>query len=168
MNNYSPAFNYAFNTVIGIEGKLTDDKNDSGGLTKYGISQKAYPHVDIANLTLEQAQYIYHTDYWQHYSCDLLPNEFAIVFFDGLVNEGQPTAAKMLQQFLAVKVDFEVGIITAKTANNYANHWGQDSLICNFLAIRLKQYISFNRPEYLNGWEQRLFQIALAAARFKE
>ena len=38
---------------------FTDDPNDAGGATKYGISQRAYPNVDIRNLTEQQAREIY-------------------------------------------------------------------------------------------------------------
>lgn len=37
---------------------------DSGGPTKYGISQRSYPTLDIKNLTLDQAKAIYYEDYW--------------------------------------------------------------------------------------------------------
>src|SRR5688572_24264776 len=36
---------------------------DTGGETKYGISKKSYPSVDIKNLTLDQAIAIYKRDF---------------------------------------------------------------------------------------------------------
>jgi hypothetical protein len=36
---------------------------DTGGETKYGISKKAFPHLDIKNLTIEQAIDIYRKQY---------------------------------------------------------------------------------------------------------
>jgi lysozyme family protein len=49
-------FDKAFQEIIAIEGGLVNDKNDRGGLTKYGISQKAFPKVDIRNLTIDGAK----------------------------------------------------------------------------------------------------------------
>lgn len=42
--------------VIAREGgsKITRDLHDPGGVTKYGISQRAYPDEDIENMTLEE------------------------------------------------------------------------------------------------------------------
>ena len=41
-----------WNKIIKAEGaEYTDDPVDRGGKTKYGISQKRYPNLDIKNLT---------------------------------------------------------------------------------------------------------------------
>ena len=57
-------FDRALAAVLDWEGAVTNDAADPGGLTKYGISQRAYPSLDIASLTVEQAAVIYHQDYW--------------------------------------------------------------------------------------------------------
>lgn len=67
------------------EGGLT---TDSGGLTKYGISQNSYPDLDIANLTLEQVKEIYKRDYWDALLCDNFDWPWNIVVFDGGINCG--------------------------------------------------------------------------------
>ena len=43
-----PIFEQAFAIVAGEEGGLCRDPGDPGGLTKFGISQRAYPGLDIA------------------------------------------------------------------------------------------------------------------------
>ena len=58
-------FNKAVEKVLKFEGVLSNDKYDAGGLTKYGISKRMYPSLDIANLTQEQAVAIYKRDYWE-------------------------------------------------------------------------------------------------------
>ena len=42
--------------IIESEGgeRITDDPRDPGGLTKYGISQRAYPRLDIERLTRDE------------------------------------------------------------------------------------------------------------------
>ena len=47
-----------------IEGGTVNNPNDPGGLTRYGISQRAFPSVDIRNLTFEQAIQIGYDHYW--------------------------------------------------------------------------------------------------------
>lgn len=50
--------------VLASEGGYVNDKYDAGGETKFGISKRAYPDLDIINLTIEQAKDIYYKDYW--------------------------------------------------------------------------------------------------------
>ena len=57
-------FDIAFSRLIDSEGGLTDNPKDPGGLTKFGISQRSYPDIDIRNLTLDQAKAIYLRDFW--------------------------------------------------------------------------------------------------------
>jgi lysozyme family protein len=51
-----------------LEGVYSNDPNDPGGETKYGISEKSYPHLDIKNLTIEDAENIYLNDWWNKYN----------------------------------------------------------------------------------------------------
>jgi lysozyme family protein len=46
---------------------VSDIPGDAGGLSKYGISQRSYPKLDIANLTLDAAAAIYKKDFWDFY-----------------------------------------------------------------------------------------------------
>ena len=59
-------FDAAFGYAMGFEGwsAVSDDPDDPGGLTKYGISKVNHPEVDVANLTLEGAKAIYKKMYW--------------------------------------------------------------------------------------------------------
>lgn len=68
--------------------KYTNDKDDPGGETKYGISKKAYPDVDIKSLTLEEASLLYKRDYWDKTGCDSMEQPLAIAAFDSSVNCG--------------------------------------------------------------------------------
>ncbi len=89
MNN--PIFQLALSFTLRWEGgeKYTNIKDDPGGETKYGISKRAYPDVDIKSLTLVEAQQIYYNDYWLKAGCDKMDNsDLAIVVFDSSVNCG--------------------------------------------------------------------------------
>jgi len=88
-------FDRAIDFVLKWEGGLT---SDTGGLTKYGISQKAYPDLDIANLTLEQAKAIYRKDYWDAIKGDIFMWPENIVLFNAAVNCGVSKALEWLGQ----------------------------------------------------------------------
>jgi lysozyme family protein len=123
-------FDAAFEIVVGIEAGLIDDPKDPGGVTKYGISQRAYPHLDIANLTLKQAKAIYFQDYWTPSGCDGMSWELAICVFDAAVNQGQ----------------------------NYAKLLPKDPVeIMAQRALRYARNPDF--PGYGHGWMRRLFTI---------
>ena len=52
-------FNEIIEKVLEHEGGYVNDPTDLGGETKYGITKRFYPNVDIKNLTIEQAKEIY-------------------------------------------------------------------------------------------------------------
>ncbi len=80
------SFNRAFELVIGLEGGYSDDPNDPGKATKYGIAKRYHPSEDIANLTLERAKEIYLNEYWIPAKCDSAPPPMDICLFDSQVN----------------------------------------------------------------------------------
>lgn len=57
-------FDRCFELVIGSEGGYVNNPKDPGGETKYGISKRAYPELEIGTLTLEEAKQIYFKDYY--------------------------------------------------------------------------------------------------------
>jgi len=75
-------FDKAIKFVLKWEGKYSNDPQDPGGETKYGISKRSYPELDISKLTLKQAKEIYYQNYWLKCGCDSLPYPFNIVVFD--------------------------------------------------------------------------------------
>lgn len=118
-------FNDAFTAVVGVEGGYTTDPRDPGNWTggacnagtcngtKYGISAASYPNVDIANLTLAQAQAIYKRDFWDRLQGDALDPDLAFQAFDAAVNCGAATAAKWLQRAARVNpVDGVIGPVS--------------------------------------------------------
>lgn len=88
----------AIKNVLGREGGYANNPADRGGETKYGISKRSYPNLDIANLTREEAAAIYKKDYWDAMNIDQLPPEMREVVFDAAVNQGKDFASKALQQ----------------------------------------------------------------------
>ena len=157
----------AIEFVLKMEGddKITNDPNDPGGLTKFGISQKAYPSKDIENLTREDAKAIYHADYWLPCKCDDLPRPFAIAMFDMAVNQGARVAKRTLQLTLGLEaID---GVIGPKTLEAAAK--AGPPKVRRYLAERLAQYSRLitanpNLLEWAPNWSNRvlcLFELIL-------
>jgi lysozyme family protein len=151
------SFERAFEHVIGLEGGETNDPEDGGGHTRFGISKRAHPEVNINTLTLDQAKSIYRFDYWEPLHCDEMPWPLSMMVFDCGVNQGLNTAAKTLQRALNVEQDGVIGKVTlakAKTAGT--------ETCALFLAYRAIRYNDTkNAGIYLKGWLKRLFLIAM-------
>lgn len=101
------AFAEAFENVIGIEGGYTDDPKDSGGATRYGITERvarAHGYVgDMRNLPLGTAQAIYRAQYWDLLRLDEIARfsrRIAHELFDTAVNMGVGVAGGFLQRSL--------------------------------------------------------------------
>ena len=155
-------FDRAVDIVLRLEdatlsGKVT---NDTGGLTRYGISQRAYPSTDIANLTLDQAKFLYHSDYWNPASCDGLSWPLSLFVFDAAINQGVDAAIRMLQQEAGTAID---GILGVQTLKAISKHDTQE-LAALFLARRALRYTGTkNFDQYGRGWLARLMRIAMKA-----
>ena len=77
------------------DGMPTDDPDDLGGYTRFGLSQRAHPDLDIRTITLPGAIERYKERYWDGHACDELEMPKAIAVFDTYVNFSYATA-KML------------------------------------------------------------------------
>ena len=98
--DYSNKFLQAVEFVFDREGRTVENiSGDSGGVTKFGISHKSYPTLDIANLTEDQAKDIYFRDYWTPLYCEQYESRLALAIFDTGVNNGVGTAKALLAKF---------------------------------------------------------------------
>lgn len=102
-------FDQAFDRLIGNEGGYVNNPADPGGETQWGISKRAYPNVNIRDLTREQAKAIYRRDVWQRASLDQFAPALAFQVFDAAVNHGVTGAIMMLQRAAGVADDGHVG-----------------------------------------------------------
>lgn len=154
------SFDSAFATIVGIEGGYTNDPRDPGGETKYGVSKRSYPNLDIFNLTLDKAKALYLADYWQPAGCTDLPEFAALLQFDCAVNQGVDVALQYMQAAVAVKVDGELG---PKTRAAFAAVRPVE--LAKFMALRAARYATTkNYDRYGHGWFNRLFELAIPGA----
>lgn len=161
---FSPQFEKIIDFILKSEGggKVTDNPHDTGGLTKFGISQKAYPELDIESLTLEQAKAIYKRDYYDNIWGDSLPYGVALVVTDFAVNAGLRRAIKTLQRLVETDVDGVFGIDT-QTAVRKLDPDGIDRLIDTYTLARNKYYVGLDNPFFQRGWLNRSNAAAKAA-----
>ena len=68
--------------VLAAEGGLVNDPKDPGGVTKFGISQRSYPALNIRELTPDDAKALYQRDYWAPIQGEDLPAGLDLVVLD--------------------------------------------------------------------------------------
>jgi lysozyme family protein len=118
-------FGPAFNLIIDHEDskRLGLITHDEGHITKWGISSRAFPDVDIAALTLKDALKIYHDRIWVPGNFERLESQaVANHVFDRAVNCGTREGVGILQTALnslgaVLAVDGVLGSKTAAAAN---------------------------------------------------
>ena len=146
-------FDDAFALLIGHEGGYVNHPDDPGGETKYGISKRSYPGLDIASLTLDDAKAIYRADYWDRVRGDELPDSITFQMFDAAVNHGHRNAIRILQAAVGANVD---GILGPETI---AKTWRTNAVLLaiRFNAARLDFYTTLPTwATFGRGWTRRV------------
>lgn len=143
--------------VIEREGgaRIVEDPDDPGGTTKYGISQRAFPILDIRNLSREQAVEIYRRRYWQPIHGHRLPSCVAGQALDHAVNAGVVPAALLLQRIVGAEPDGRIGPKTL--AKTHAHVSGETRQISQLRQSILARDYALAREEYYVGvaWSGR-------------
>lgn len=153
-------FNDALIFTLQNEGfnAYTNDPNDKGGATKWGISKRSHPDLDIENLTFVEAQLIYRKEYWNA-KYNSLDRKLAIRLFDVGVNIGVSKAVRILQETLNkyfeadLKTDGKFGLNTLRACNSVT----QRSLYSTYVFEVSLYYKSLN-SNFLKGWLNRLYR----------
>lgn len=168
------AFDNGFNQLMRDEGYISNDKDDQGGYTKYGISSKEYGEENIKKLTITKAKEIYKDDYWFKSKCNEIDSDLiAIKVFNTSVNVGNKRAILFLQRAInntinkeklnlpILKVDGMIGQKTITTLNKLDKH---TSLILNYFILEQSNFYikiskKFNNIKYLRGWLKRAASV---------
>ena len=155
------SFDVSINRLLKNEGGYTDGEGDPGGETNWGISKRSYPHLDIKNLTRDEAIEIYRRDFWLCVNASEMPEVLQFQALDFAVNAGIQTAIRKLQAAAGVADDGHWGPITraAVQATSPAK------LVLRFLA----EQADFRRklstwPRFGAGWTGRLAEDLRYAA----
>jgi lysozyme family protein len=166
--SFPPAFLRAVATLFRHESSYSNNQADPGGETRFGISSRQYPDVDIASLTSEEATAIYYRDWWKRYDYSDLPGPIGAKIFDLAVNIGPDHAARCLQRALRAcgRMLTEDGLLGSETRKAAAAA-NQVALIAalrseaaayyRILAAKSATPDDTNR-EFLRGWLNRAYE----------
>lgn len=148
--------------IIRREGGYSNDPNDPGGETHWGISKRSYPNLNIKDLTLEQAKSIYRKDYYFASQCNLLPQKLQEIFLDMTALHGKSGATQILQKAINgvvspnIQVDGILGRMTISSASKVE--------LTQLRAYRIKDLAEkvVNNPtleKYWYGWYIRATRV---------
>ena len=105
-------FDVFIERLLSHEGGYVNDLKDPGGETKWGISKRSYPRVNIRTLTREGAIAIYRADFWERSRADDLAPAVGFQLLDAAVNSGIDQATRWLQRAAGVADDGQIGPVT--------------------------------------------------------
>lgn len=146
-------FDEAFPRLIQHEGGYVNDPRDPGGETRWGISKRSYPHLDITNLTLAQAAEIYRRDYWGPAGCEAVPAQIRFDLFDMAVNSGVRQAVRALQRAVG---EVEDGILGPRTLQAIGS-LPPARLVARFNGARLAFMVALPTWDaFGRGWARRI------------
>lgn len=162
----TPAFLSALAKTLGYEGGFVCHPADPGGCTNWGITQRTYDAYrktvgkspqSVELMDDDEMRTIYHDDYWQAVSGDLLPERLAAAVFDMAVHSGPWNARLTLQRSLGVRADGVIGPVTLAAAKNgsvLAFLKKRAGFIQDLISARPSQVV------FLEGWINRLLEEA--------
>jgi len=164
-NNF---FNRLVEKLIVLEGGYVNNHADAGGETKYGISKRSYPNVDIKNLSTQQAADIYYDDFWVKNNLDKIEDyDLAWAIFKAVVVTNPLRVISILQaennaiNLKQLAIDGKLGVKTLETINQLSPQWA--GVLKNLFEYRLSQYYTClvlkdnSQKIFLLGWLNRVF-----------
>lgn len=160
---YNPEFLAAVERVLDNEGGYSSSLADPGGATKFGISARSYPGLDIATLTRDAAVKIYWSEWWLRFGFAQLPGAIAAKTFDLAVNMGAAHAIACLQRALRacglpVTEDGALGPATT-LASRRADPGALMAALRSELAAHYRMVASNQKrgAAFLKGWLNRAY-----------
>lgn len=166
---YTSKFAFAVSYLLSLEGQESNDKDDPGGHTKYGITEATAHAANIpwASFTKKDAIYIYYTRYWKILWCQEIDSWLlAYELLEFGVHAGERPAVKLLQTALVeffhidLKIDGYMGPVTLKGLNTLFPQY-ELNLLGVFNGLQFEFYRKFktsNPPlytKYILGWVKR-------------
>jgi lysozyme family protein len=166
---YSSEFLKAIAIVLKHEGVHSDDPDDSGLDTWYGLARADHPDLEPWPPTIDTARERYWTHYWMGPRIDLLPPCLQPKVFDILVNMGEEEAIKCLQRALVtlghceIVIDGELGAVTASICREIVAEGGANWILGEFRHETARRYLDIAAREqrdrkFIKGWLNRAFE----------
>lgn len=160
-------FNLVTQQILGVEGGVSDRplKDDPGGLTAKGITQKVYdqwrsvrklPPKSVRTITTQEVVAITKANYWNPVQGDKLPSGVDYAVVDFAFNSGAAQAAKELQRVLGVTADGVIGLGTLKALSK-ADPKRVINGLCDRRLAFMKKLKNWNANK--NGWTNRVAHV---------
>jgi lysozyme family protein len=171
------AFEKALAATLLHEGFFSNDPDDQGGATTYGITEstaRAHGYTgDMKDFPAKTAEAIYRQDYWDKNSLDEIAEYYepiAVKMFDIGVNMGVGQAGKFFQRTLnclnrdqALYPDLKVdGVIGSKTIKALVKLGPEKKAVLKMLnALQGAKYIEIcervpRQKKFVRGWVNRI------------
>lgn len=163
----------ALGYLLEEEGGWSDNPNDKGGKTQWGVTQAVYDDYrtrlkkqtkqSVSKITQAEARELYDILYWRAASCDRLPWPISYVTFDAAVNSGVNRAVRWTQGGLRVAQDGRVGPNTIAAAQAAVDAGNSEAIVgivdqrVQFLVALVRRVSS--QLEFLLGWWRRTQRV---------
>lgn len=170
-------FKKAIKVVLDHEGGFSNDPDDPGGATKFGISLRFLKTIgefgdfdgdgdidvdDIKLLTIERSSFIYQREWWNRHRYNLInDDEIATKILDWSINMGSVRAHKIIQRAVnllpTTKEPLTVdGILGAKTVEA-VNRSNSKDLLMVLRGVLASYYIGLAESDarfkkFIVGW----------------
>lgn len=155
-----------FDFIMKWEGgdKYTNDPDDPGHGTKYGVTQASLdeycdglflPRFDVKDLNYDTASEIYEEKYWKPSGCEALTDSIAMAVMDASVNCGVSQSVKWLQKASGSVEDGRFGPKTLESVKSGRN------ILSKIILMREEFYkeLAVRKPnlnKFLKGWLNRI------------
>lgn len=156
--------------VLSNEGKIfTNDPQDNGGATKFGITQNLYSEFlersasieDIKAINTDIASRVYYKMFWKPLGLDSVTDQSkATAIFDLSINMGKVRVVKGVQRIVGATVDGHIGPLTISAINNFNKNILLEEL--SIFALGIYEGIVIKYPDqikFINGWRNRAERI---------
>lgn len=151
---------------------FTQNKNDPGGATKFGVSLRflkglplkevdldldgAITWKDVMALTTDKAEAIFYKYFWLTCGSDKLQNAPGVVLYDSAVNLGVTRAVKILQFCVGVKADGIIGSRTIGASSVISSDvLARKMLLCRELYYHRLVESTTWADDFIKGWLNR-------------
>ena len=168
-------FDYAMVVVLSHEGDYSNDPDDPGGETNFGITNadlEAHARnlnlpLNVKDLTRIEAEYFYKKVYWDKYNYNAINSlPIATKIFDMAVNMGAHEAHELVQRALGycgysnLTVDGVLGGHTLAAINEVCLHGREPDLMDELIneSKWFYEHLVEEKPilkKFLDGWLQR-------------
>lgn len=166
--------------LLKFEGGDSNNPQDPGGATRAGITQRtltalrqeraefaSYP-PSVFDLSQEQVITIYEDTDWVQIHGDALPDGLACIVLNIAVNEGEPTAVRMLQACAQTQQDGVLGPATLAALHVWRSAYMREQTLaeefCAHAAVRYAELYP-REAQFELGWMRRLFRVYTLATQ---